>query len=187
MLRRGLLATIITVGLSLALWVVVHAGRPANTPAASAAPTNGQTWQRPAPVEPVAAAVQPQQQPGQPIIIRWSTESEVNTAGYNLYRAGGEEGPWSKINDRLIPASPDPLRGGNYVYTDTAVVANQTYWYELEEVELSGTTTRLERTQATAAPLASNPLASLPCAGGLLLVGLGVVVTVRKFPRASAA
>lgn len=113
-------------------------------------------------------ASQPAGEPGQPIVIRWSTESEVNTAGFNLYRAESEQGPWQKLNPRLIPGSPDPLRGGSYVFTDTQVIAGVTYWYELEEVELSGQATRLQRTQATARPQRHSPLSSLPCGAAVL-------------------
>lgn len=107
-------------------------------------------------------------EPGRPIVIRWSTESEVNTAGFNLYRAESEQGPWQKLNPRLIPGSPDPLRGGSYVFTDTQVIAGVTYWYELEEVELSGQATRLQRTQATARPQRRSPLGALACGAALL-------------------
>ena len=69
--------------------------------------------------------------PGRPIIVRWSTEFEVNTAGFNIYRSDSENGAWTKMNSQLIPGSPDPLRGGSYVFTDTNVIANQSYWYEL--------------------------------------------------------
>ena len=118
---------------------------------------------------------------GRPIVIRWSTESEVNTAGFNIYRAESEAGPWIQINDRLIPGSTDPLRGNTYVFTDTEVLAGKTYWYELEEVELGGKTTRLERTQATAES-AGNPLADLPCpAGALLVLLLGTVLVGTRF------
>ena len=129
------------------------------------------------------AGQQPEGRPGQPIIIRWSTETEVNTAGYNVYRAASEDGPWEKINPRLIPGSPDPLRGGSYVYTDTNVITGVTYWYELEEVELGGQTTRLERTTATARGQGLGSLAGLQCANGLSLMlfsGLGVVVIGRR-------
>lgn len=127
-------------------------------------------------------APQQRDQPaGDPIIIRWSTETEVNTAGFNVYRALAEEGPWEQINSRLIPGSPDPLRGGSYVFTDTQVIAGVTYWYELEEVELSGQATRLERTTATAQR--SGLLSGLQCASGLgLLLSLsaGMVLTGRR-------
>ena len=39
------------------------------------------------------APQQPDQPAGDPIIVRWSTETEVNTAGFNVYRALAEAGP----------------------------------------------------------------------------------------------
>jgi hypothetical protein len=63
------------------------------------------------------------------VIVEWTTESEVDTAGFNLYRSESLEGPYIKINPELIPSSPDPILGGHYVYTDTNVVAGQTYYY----------------------------------------------------------
>ncbi len=131
----------------------------------------------------VPAAQQPEGRPGQPIFIRWSTETEVNTAGFNVYRSLSQEGPWEKINPRLIPGSPDPLRGGSYVFTDTNVIAGVAYWYELEEVELGGRATRLQRTTATAPAQGFGPLSGLQCAGAaslLLFSGLGVVVAGRR-------
>jgi hypothetical protein len=76
------------------------------------------------------------------VVIEWSTETEVNTIGFNLYRAESPEGPFTRVNDQLIPSSPDPLVGGHYVYTDTQVAAGRTYYYELEDVEANGISTR---------------------------------------------
>lgn len=130
-----------------------------------------------------SVAQQTEGRPGQPIIIRWSTETEVNTAGFNVYRAFDQDGPWEKVNPRLIPGSPDPLRGGSYVFTDTNVIAGVTYWYELEEIELSGRALRLERTTATAQ--ARNPLSGLPCATGLpvLAVFVGGTMLIAHWKR----
>jgi len=75
------------------------------------------------------------------VLVEWTTESEVDTAGFNLYRSESAEGPYVKINPELIPGSSDPILGGHYVYTDTDVVAGRTYYYKLEDVELDGTTT----------------------------------------------
>lgn len=75
------------------------------------------------------------------VIVEWTTESEVNHAGFNLYRSESPEGPYIKLNDTLIPASPDPVAGGSYVYTDTTVSAGVTYYYRLEDVELDGSST----------------------------------------------
>lgn len=76
------------------------------------------------------------------VIVEWSTASELDTAGFNLYRSDTPAGPFTRVNEELIPASPDPLIGGSYRFTDTNVVAGHTYYYQLEDVEINGTTTR---------------------------------------------
>lgn len=74
-----------------------------------------------------------------PVQVEWSTEVEVNTAGFDLYRSESPEGPFDvKVNDALIPASPDPLAGGHYRFVDRTALAGKTYYYQLHEVELSG-------------------------------------------------
>ena len=74
--------------------------------------------------------------------IQWSTASEVDTAGFNIYRSESPDGPWVKINDELIPPSDDPLSGGEYTFTDPDAAPGKTYYYQLEEVEYSGKSTR---------------------------------------------
>jgi len=54
------------------------------------------------------------------------------------------------VNDRLIPASLDPLLGGEYTYHDDAVEPSSEYIYFLEEVEFDGTTTRYGPIEAKA-------------------------------------
>lgn len=75
------------------------------------------------------------------VVIQWTTATEINTAGFNVYRAERAEGPYTKINAQLIPAS-DALTGGKYQYEDTTVVAGKTYYYQLEDVEYGGATAR---------------------------------------------
>lgn len=71
-------------------------------------------------------------------VITWETASEVGTAGFNLYRGPSPDGPWTQINDALIPPAADPVRGGRYSFTDAAAERGQVYYYQLEEVELTG-------------------------------------------------
>ncbi len=75
-------------------------------------------------------------------MIEWTTETEVGTVGFNLYRSESPDGPYERVNKELIPASGDPLVGGRYVFTDTDVIAGRTYYYQLEDVEATGATTR---------------------------------------------
>lgn len=74
------------------------------------------------------------------VTVEWSTASELNTAGFNILRGDNPAGPFTRLNADLIPASPDPLVGGSYVFTDTHVAPGQTYYYQLEEVEFGGGT-----------------------------------------------
>jgi len=103
--------------------------------------------------------------------ITWETASEVDTAGFNLYRSPNPDGPWLKINDQLIPPSQDPVSGGSYTFTDNNAEAGQTYYYQLEEVELSGNVTRFDPIQLKT----SSSLQSWPwwIAGALLAIGAG--------------
>lgn len=78
-----------------------------------------------------------------PVRVTWKTETEMNTAGFNLYRATSPEGPFEeKVNDALIPPSADPLTGKEYMYIDRTAQAGVTYYYELQEVERNGNVNR---------------------------------------------
>ncbi|NMC14328.1 MAG: hypothetical protein GYA34_15775 [Chloroflexi bacterium] len=76
------------------------------------------------------------------VLIEWSTASELDTVGFNLYRSDYPEGPFEQINASLIPSSDDPLAGGQYQYEDKIVIPGKIYFYQLEDVEISGKTTR---------------------------------------------
>ncbi len=84
------------------------------------------------------------------VTVEWSTASELNTAGFNVLRSDNSDGPFTRLNPEVIPASPDPLVGGSYVYTDTNVTPGQTYYYQLEEVESGGGTSPQGTVVATA-------------------------------------
>jgi hypothetical protein len=74
-----------------------------------------------------------------PVRVEWSTETEMNTAGFNLHRGESADGPFDvKVNDQLIPPAADPLTGGTYQYVDKTARAGVTYYYQLEEVERNG-------------------------------------------------
>ncbi len=115
------------------------------------------------------------------VIVEWSTASELNTAGYYLYRAENVEGPFAQVNEFLIPGSPDPLTGGDYEFTDTSVVPGTTYFYRLEEVETTGARADLGviEVRADAGGRLELVLAGLLFAGAVL----GLVDQLRKNRR----
>jgi hypothetical protein len=75
------------------------------------------------------------------VILTWKTESEVNNAGFNIYRAETEAGEYVKINSSLIPAKGSTTEGVNYRYIDQTAKRGTTYYYKLEDVDMSGNAT----------------------------------------------
>ena len=47
------------------------------------------------------------------VIVEWTTESEVDMAGFNLYRSETPDGPYLKVNTTFIPGASDPILGGH--------------------------------------------------------------------------
>ncbi|MBN1592282.1 MAG: hypothetical protein JW941_03410 [Candidatus Coatesbacteria bacterium] len=72
----------------------------------------------------------------QGIELRWTTGTEIDTAGFNIWRSDG--GEYTKINSRLIVASGSPSSGASYSYLDTTAVHGLLYKYKLEEIETNG-------------------------------------------------
>lgn len=72
--------------------------------------------------------------------VVWNTGSELQTAGFNVWRRNGAAG-YTRLNARLI--APKGLvgggLGGRYEYLDRRVRAGRTYSYRLELVGLDGT------------------------------------------------
>jgi parallel beta-helix repeat protein len=75
------------------------------------------------------------------VTLEWKTESEIDNAGFNLYRAESENGQYTKINASLIPAKGSSTQGASYEFTDTNVQNRKTYYYKLEDIDLSGKST----------------------------------------------
>jgi hypothetical protein len=112
------------------------------------------------------------------VIVQWNTESEIDTAGFNLYRSEFVDGPYEKINNALIPSSSDPFAGNSYSYDDADVIAGQTYYYQLEDVDKTGNTSTHGPIEVTAK---RRNIWGYGIATLLALLGLlGVIYTFRK-------
>lgn len=85
-----------------------------------------------------------------PITVEWRTETEVDAAGFNVYRAPSIDGPYSKVNDALIPGEGGPTSGATYTFLDDNVQPGVTYYYRLEDVELDNSVTQHSPIEYTA-------------------------------------
>ncbi len=73
------------------------------------------------------------------ILVSWTTESEIDNAGFNLYRSQEENGEYTKINENLIPAQGNATSGAEYSFADYPE-QTATYFYKLEDISLTGET-----------------------------------------------
>jgi hypothetical protein len=76
------------------------------------------------------------------IILQWSTESEIDNAGFNVYRAEVENGDYIKINAALISAQGSSTQGAVYEFVDKDVRNRKNYYYKLEDIDLQGVSTQ---------------------------------------------
>ncbi len=76
------------------------------------------------------------------ILLTWETASELNTIGFNLYRAKSRDGNRKLLNSELISTlgSPGGLTGAVYTYKDRTAKPGVVYYYWLEEVDVYGGT-----------------------------------------------
>ncbi|MEW6442406.1 MAG: hypothetical protein AB1640_15825 [bacterium] len=73
------------------------------------------------------------------VLVKWETASEVETAGFNVWRSAAADGEYSKVNESLIPAEGGATQGASYSFLDaSALEPGSTWFYKLEEVENSG-------------------------------------------------
>ena len=93
---------------------------------------------------------------GDGILLAWETASELDTLGFNLYRAASLHGSQIQLNQDLIAAQmPGSPAGAAYTHLDETVAPGATYYYWLEDVDIWGAPTRH-------GPVPAVALASLP-------------------------
>ncbi len=82
--------------------------------------------------------------------VAWETLSEIDSAGFNLWRSEVADGEYAQLNAGLIPAQGGPAQPASYTYDDAAVTDGVTYYYRLEAVDLYGQSQLLGPVHATA-------------------------------------
>ena len=74
--------------------------------------------------------------------LSWTTQSEEENLGFNIYRAVGNETAFSLLNDEIIPGAGNSTTPHEYRYMDKDVQSDMTYRYILEDIAFDGTETR---------------------------------------------
>lgn len=76
------------------------------------------------------------------VIVRWSTDREIGTAGFRI-RRGVTPDPTQAVDIHTAPARGSSISGYDYEYADTGLVPGRVYYYWLLELTSDGMMTEL--------------------------------------------
>ncbi|MBN1424328.1 S8 family serine peptidase [Candidatus Fermentibacteria bacterium] len=94
------------------------------------------------------------------VVLRWTTLSEIDNLGFNVYRAAGDDGAKILLNHELIPGVGTTMEPRDYSFVDDGIAVGDTYHYWLEQVDVQGAATLY-------GPLTVSVPSTLPVAMGL--------------------
>ena len=83
------------------------------------------------------------------VVIRWTTESETDNAGFNILRSHRKDGEYKQINAALIQGAGTTGERNTYKWVDLTAKTGVVYYYQVEDVSFAGerqvlTTSRLK-------------------------------------------
>ncbi len=96
------------------------------------------------------------------VVLKWTTESEVDTAGYNILRSETKDGTFKIVNPKIIQGAGTTAERNAYTWTDTTAKPNTVYYYQIEDVSHAGV---------------RKPLATVRLSGGWLVSARGKLMT----------
>jgi len=88
-------------------------------------------------------------------VIRWTTASEVDNYGFDIYRSTSEDGHFEIINDSTVAGAGTSDVPQDYEYFDTSIEPGVAYYYYVESVSMTGVRARATPT-IHARPRGSN-------------------------------
>ena len=70
--------------------------------------------------------------------LRWTTASEVDNFGFDIYRSLAEEGPFDRLTAELIPGAGTVDEPQSYVFVDDTIDPTKGYYYYIESISIDG-------------------------------------------------
>jgi hypothetical protein len=88
------------------------------------------------------------------VVINWTTESELNNAGFNVLRSTSRTKNFRRINTKLIQGAGTTGERRTYQFIDKTAKPNVAYYYRIVDVDFSGTHRQLttQRVQGVITP-----------------------------------
>ena len=75
--------------------------------------------------------------------LKWITESEVDNAGFYIYRSETRDGEFKVVNPTMIQGAGTTSERNAYTWTDTTAKPNIAYYYQIEDISHAGVRKKL--------------------------------------------
>ena len=72
------------------------------------------------------------------VILKWTTESELDNAGFYILRSKTNNGDFKVVNPTLIKGAGTTSERNAYIWTDTTAKPNTVYYYRIEDISHIG-------------------------------------------------
>lgn len=70
--------------------------------------------------------------------LKWTTASEVDNFGFDIYRSLSEDGPFDRITTEPLAGAGTTDEPQNYVFVDSEIDPTRDYFYYIESISLGG-------------------------------------------------
>ena len=77
------------------------------------------------------------------VVLKWTTESELDNAGFYIYRSETKEGEFKVVNPTMVQGAGTTSERNEYTWTDTTAKPNTVYFYQIEDISHVGERKRL--------------------------------------------
>jgi len=107
---------------------------PVTRPAPAAAASNAEAQAQP----PNPATASQPSQTTYDNTIKWSTASEVDNFGFDVFRGDSADGPFERINAETIEGGGTVDEPQSYRFVDDTIDPYRTYYYYVESISMGG-------------------------------------------------
>ena len=95
------------------------------------------------------------------VVIRWTTESELDNAGFNILRSDSRHGEFKQVNSGLVQGAGTTGERNTYKWVDESAKPGVVYYYQIEDVSFAGEHQTLTTTKLKGLISANNKLTTL--------------------------
>lgn len=87
-----------------------------------------------------SGGVAPESAAEEPLVntLKWTTASEVDNFGFDIYRSLSEDGPFDRITAEPLAGAGTTDEPQPYVFVDDAIDPSKDYYYYIESISLGG-------------------------------------------------